>query len=184
MTDLRDLAPAGWGLAGATAYGFHMVLQAFRTPKAKLSGPLELVLGTSISALAAMVFNQGCCSGRRAWTLGPCRRRWVSSPVPALHRFIRFAQRKLLAKLSDDPLRDMFHDLPLGVGDLRRARLFHGRLFTLGVWQMLSPSDRDRLTVDWLLRTIVIVQGWPASVGRSRSSSRVGWSRWSACHVR
>lgn len=61
MPDVRALAPAAWGLAGALAWGFCMLIAAFRTPGAapgaRTTALLNLALGVFLGPLAAVVFG-------------------------------------------------------------------------------------------------------------------------------
>ena len=100
-----EVALALWGLAGALTYGLYMVLQAFRTPDAnpgaRTSALLELALGVFVGPLTSLVFTGGVLFW--APRLDP---RAVSVTlglisVPALPRFIRWAQRTLFARLGD-----------------------------------------------------------------------------------
>ena len=64
MIDLRELAPAAWGLAGALAYGFYGVIQAFRVPGADVGARrkalFDLALAPVLGPLAASILTSSC----------------------------------------------------------------------------------------------------------------------------
>ena len=64
MIDPPALATAAWGLAGALAYGFYGVIQAFRvpgaSPGARGKALTDLALGVFVGPLAATIFTSGC----------------------------------------------------------------------------------------------------------------------------
>ena len=87
MIDLRELAPAAWGLAGALAYGFYGVIQAFRVPGADVGARrkalFDLALAPVLGPWPRRSSPQAACRSPPSSIPAPSGSRSASSPCRA-----------------------------------------------------------------------------------------------------